>query len=395
MHLVALFLIATLAAAVQGLSAQSAARTFGSSSPEHMLPVNSHHAHQQSLVPGHVHQTHSEHSSAVLVCQVVQVPAIQPAATPAAPVPDKQDSPSLGPATHLAPSVVSTSQHVLSSLNSRVQTAVDRIVPPIVSILQNASHWLNSTSQHHVNHHAVHQHAHQLPHHLVPPASMHQHAHQLPHHLVHNASMHQHAHQQPHHLVHNASMHQHAHQQPHHLVHNSSMHQHAHQQPHHLVHNSSMHQHAHQQPHPLVHNSSPFQILHHLINAVPVKSVHSQPGQGMLPQKTIPMTVITVPVMVPAVQAGSGSSTFTVQNDSRGFKFPSSKIPPTTPQELSTTTSFVPSPAENVTDAFPSAFSSGHGVDFGQTANVPVIVSTPGSNVLDSTSSPAPISTSS
>uniref|UniRef100_A0A023GEQ4 Putative large his rich 1 n=1 Tax=Amblyomma triste TaxID=251400 RepID=A0A023GEQ4_AMBTT len=379
MHLVSLLLIATLAAAVQGLPAQSAARTFGSSSPEHMLPVNSHHAHQQSLVPGHVHNTNSEHSSAVLVCQVVQVPVIKPAATPAAPVPDKQDSPSLGPATHLAPSVVSTSQHVLSSLNSRVQTAVDRIVPPIVSILQNASHWLNNTSQHHVNHHAVHQHAHQLPHHLVPPASTHQHAHQLPHHLMHNASMHQHAHQQPHHLVHNSSMHQHAHQQPHHLVHNSSMHQHAHQQPHHLV-----------------HNASPFQILHHLINAVPVKSVHSQPGQGMLPQKTIPMTVISVPVMVPAVQAGSGLSTFAVQNDARGFRFPSSKIPPTTPQELSTTASFVPSPAENVTDAFPSAFSSGHGVDSsGHTANVPVVVSTSGSNVLDSTSSPAPISTSS
>uniref|UniRef100_A0A023G8P0 Putative secreted mucin n=1 Tax=Amblyomma triste TaxID=251400 RepID=A0A023G8P0_AMBTT len=118
----------------------------------------------------------------------------------------------------------------------------------------------------------------------------------------------------------------------------------------------------------------------------------------MLPQKTIPLTVITVPVMVPAVQAGSGLSTFAVQNDARGFKFPesSSNIPPTTPQGLSTTASFVPSPAENVTDAFPSAFSSGHGVDFsGQTANVPVVVSTSGSNVVDSTSSPAPISTTS
>nr|DAA34680.1 TPA_inf: hypothetical secreted protein 2068 [Amblyomma variegatum] len=220
MYVAALFLGATLAVAAQGLSLQSA-RTFGSSHVEPMVPASHHSIHHQSVVPGHVHSSHQasvgdHYSGSMLVCQVVQIPVIQPGAPSAGSADVAQVSVGTGPAVDVASSVISSSQQALSNLNNRVRNTVDRIVRPVVSALENASLWLNSTTQHQMNGH--HQHGH----------------------------------------------------------------------------------HAYAHHHPL-------QQLPHGLHATPVQSAHSQNVQDVLPQKAVPMTVVSLPVLGPAVPVSSGS----------------------------------------------------------------------------------------
>ncbi|XP_065293837.1 uncharacterized protein [Dermacentor albipictus] len=96
-----------------------------------------------------------EHDSFVslLASQIVKVPVGQSSAQPAG----------AGFSSIVPSPVVASSQDASSNLTSRVRTAVDHLGDPVVTALQNASLWLNRTSQLHLNkshHHPVH-HEHQ------------------------------------------------------------------------------------------------------------------------------------------------------------------------------------------------------------------------------------------
>ncbi|XP_077485973.1 uncharacterized protein LOC144097061 [Amblyomma americanum] len=298
MHLVTLFLSVALAIAAQGLSLPSA-RTFGSPHEEHMVPAHHHGVHHQSAVPDHVHSSQHEASvggdlsGSALVCQVVQIPVIRPAGLPAGPTDVDQAAASPGLPANVASSVISSSQQALSTLNSRVRTSVDSILRPVVSALENASQWLNSTSQAQMNHHP---------------------------------------HQQQH--GHHVSAHHHPHQQPH-----LTMHQH------------QSNQHGH---------------------AAPIQSTHGMHFDGAHPQNVVPMTVISLPVLVPAVNAGSGLPFASLSNAARGFQptDPSTAFQQSTIAEVPTITSSAPSSAEPGTRAFSrSTLPTSDGADFsGHTA---------------------------
>ncbi|KAH7931797.1 hypothetical protein HPB49_025881 [Dermacentor silvarum] len=170
--------------AAQGMPS---ARTFGSSQhPGHNVPAHHHDANQHVAFPGtqhetanHGHQVLVEDDSFVsaLVCQVVKVPVGQSGAQPA--------SAGSSSTSVVASSAISSSQDALSNLRSRVRTAVDQLVDPVVTALQNVSLWLNRTSQLHLN--QSHQH---LAHHQ----HQHQHSGQVSHALQHSPHEHQHMH---------------------------------------------------------------------------------------------------------------------------------------------------------------------------------------------------------
>lgn len=231
MHYATLVLFATLAVGVHG---RPSARTFGSSQhPEHNIHAHPHNAHNHPF-PGAQHdatnhgvQAGGDSSVSILVCQVVKLPVGQSGAQPA------HAAVGVGSPSVVASSVVSSSQEALSSLNSRVRTAVERIVDPVVVALQNASLWLNRTSQLHLN--QSHQHS----------ALHHEHQHD---------GMVNHAH---------AAQNNHEHQ-----------HQHGAQVNHHGAEGQVQNHHHHQLP-------------------------------QVVPHKAVPMTVVSVPVLVPAVHVGS------------------------------------------------------------------------------------------
>ncbi|KAH6928876.1 hypothetical protein HPB50_020609 [Hyalomma asiaticum] len=222
---------AALAIAVHG---RPSARTFGS--PQH--PEHFHDTHNSNAFSGVEHGTvnhghevpaGADSSVSILVCQVVKVPVGQSGAQPAHAVPAAAGTGS--------PSVVSSSQEALSNLNTRVRTAVERIVNPVVTALQNASLWLNRTSQLHLNqshNHALH----------------HQHQSQHAGHVNHA------------HAAHN-------HQQHQHHMHGGQVDQQA----------------AHEQ--------------------VSIHPAHGHQKPQAAPNQALPMTVVSVPVLVPAVHAGS------------------------------------------------------------------------------------------
>ncbi|XP_049515535.1 homeobox protein slou isoform X2 [Dermacentor silvarum] len=229
MNYVGVFLVAAVAMAAQGMPS---ARTFGSSQhPGHNVPAHHHDANQHVAFPGtqhetanHGHQVLVEDDSFVsaLVCQVVKVPVGQSGAQPA--------SAGSSSTSVVASSAISSSQDALSNLRSRVRTAVDQLVDPVVTALQNVSLWLNRTSQLHLN--------------------------QSHQHLAHHQHQHQHSGQVSHALQHSPHEHQH--------MHGNQVNQH-------MAHGHAL---GHQTP-----------------------QVISNPA--------VPMTVVSVPVLVPAVHAGS------------------------------------------------------------------------------------------
>ncbi|XP_049273087.1 homeobox protein slou-like isoform X2 [Rhipicephalus sanguineus] len=227
MHFAAVFVVAVFAMAVHAVPS---GRTFGSSQhPEHSVPEHNHEAHQHNTV-NHGQQVLVEDDSSVsvLVCQVVKVPVGQPGTRPAPTVPA---APAVGAGS---PSIVASSQEALSNLTTRVRTAMDSLVEPVVAALQNASMWLNRTSQEH-----LHQ----------------QHTHQ---HTAHNHHVHPH--------MHGSQVNQHA------------THEHQHQHSGH----TNVHAHNHQ-----------------------ANAAHAHQTQQAVPGQAVPMTVVSVPVMIPAVHAGS------------------------------------------------------------------------------------------
>ncbi|XP_072144614.1 uncharacterized protein [Dermacentor andersoni] len=230
MHCAALFLVSAVAMAAQGAPS---ARTFGSSQhPDHSVP-----AHHHAI---HGHQVLVEDNSFVsaLVCQVVKVPVSQSGAQTAMPSHNIPASTVAGSQPVVASSVISSSQDALSNLRSSVRTAVEKLVDPVVEALQNASMWLNRTSQLHLN--QSHQH---------PAHHSHQHGSQ--------------AHQAPMHAINH-----HEHQNMHGgRVDNHAAHGHA---PNHQVH-----------------------------------PIHGHGTPQKIPNPAVPMTVVSVPVLVPAVHVGS------------------------------------------------------------------------------------------
>ncbi|KAH7937562.1 hypothetical protein HPB49_013014 [Dermacentor silvarum] len=182
MHCAAVFLVAAFSVAAQGVPS---ARTFASSQ---------HHAsHQHPAFLGTQHQT-IEHGHQVdsfvsaLVCQVVKVPAGQSGAQPAIPSHNVPATTAAGSQPVIASSVISSSQDALSNLRSNVRTAVDRLVDPVVAALQNASLWLNRTSQLHLKQSQQHSHHDHLHGGQVNNHAAHEHA---PNHQVHFAHGHQ------------------------------------------------------------------------------------------------------------------------------------------------------------------------------------------------------------
>ncbi|KAL1436183.1 hypothetical protein MTO96_010920 [Rhipicephalus appendiculatus] len=143
MHFVAVFAVLAISMAVEAVPS---ARTFASSQhPEHNVPAHNHDAHQH-IFPGvpqntanQGQQVHVEDDSSVsvLVCQVVKVPTGHPVPQPAPAVP------ATPPISAGSPSIVVSSQEALSNLTTRVRTAMDSLVEPVVAALQNASLWLN------------------------------------------------------------------------------------------------------------------------------------------------------------------------------------------------------------------------------------------------------------
>ncbi|XP_037281608.2 uncharacterized protein LOC119174684 [Rhipicephalus microplus] len=249
MRFTTVFAVLALSTAVQAVPS---ARTFTSyQHPQHNIPAHNQHSHQhvfpgvQQNTANHGHQVHVEDDSsvAVLVCQVVKVPAGRPVPQPAPAVP------ATPPIAAGSPSIVVSSQETLSNLTTRVRTAVDSLVEPIVTALQNASLWLNRTSQQHLSQHHQHM-GHQQGGH-----NHHAHQHALPNH--------------------------HAHQH----MHVSQFSQHGH------------HGHEHQHG---VHANHHLNNEHHQANAVPAHQT-----QGVVHEIAVPMTVVSVPVMIPAVHAGS------------------------------------------------------------------------------------------
>ncbi|XP_065293838.1 uncharacterized protein [Dermacentor albipictus] len=231
MHCAALFLVSAFAMAVQGVPS---ARTFGSSQhPSHSVP-----AHHHAI---HGHQVLVEDGSFVsaLVCQVVKVPVGQSGAQTAMPPHNVPASAAAGSQPVVASSVISSSQDALSNLRSSVKTAVEKLVDPVVEALQNASMWLNRTSQLHLN--QSHQH---------PAHHSHQHGSQ-----VHHAAMH--------------------------AIDKHHEHQH--------MHGGQVDNHA-------AHGQAPNHQVH---------PIHGHGTQHMIPHSPVPMTIVSVPVLVPAVHAGS------------------------------------------------------------------------------------------
>ncbi|KAH6928877.1 hypothetical protein HPB50_020610 [Hyalomma asiaticum] len=229
MHFTTAFFVATFALAVHAVPS---ARTFVSSQhPEHAFPTHN-HEHQHNFAGaqhgtanhGHQVQVEDDSSVSVLVCQVVKVPVGQSGARPTPPADAAAPAAGAG-----SPSIVASSQEALSNLTTRVRTAMDSLVEPVVAALQNASLWLNRTSQIHLN--QPHEHS-----------AMHQHS--------------GHAH--------------HAHQ------HAAQEHQHQH--------GGQVNQHAHNDHATAAHGHQPPQSVH---------------GEA------VPMTVVSVPVMIPTVHAGS------------------------------------------------------------------------------------------
>lgn len=238
MHFSTVLLFATLAIAVHG---RPSARTFGSPQhSEHSIPAHPHDAHSHNALPGTQHDTAvhgvqagGDSSLSILVCQVVKVPVGQSGAQPS------HAAAGIGSSSVVASSVVSSSQEALSSLNSRVRTALERIVDPVVTALQNASLWLNRTSQLHLN--QSHQHL----------ALQHEHQHQ-------HAGMANHAH------------------------------------------NHHVHQHQHAHGGQINHHGAQGQVHNH-----PINPAHGHQHPQAVPNQAVPMTVVSVPVLVPAVHAGS------------------------------------------------------------------------------------------
>ncbi|KAH7937561.1 hypothetical protein HPB49_013013 [Dermacentor silvarum] len=134
----------------------------------------------------HGHQVDSFVSA--LVCQVVKVPAGQSGAQPAIPSHNVPATTAAGSQPVIASSVISSSQDALSNLRSNVRTAVDRLVDPVVAALQNASLWLNRTSQLHLKQSQQHSHHDHLHGGQVNNHAAHEHA---PNHQVHFAHGHQ------------------------------------------------------------------------------------------------------------------------------------------------------------------------------------------------------------
>ncbi|XP_065293839.1 uncharacterized protein [Dermacentor albipictus] len=237
MHCAAAFLVVAFSVAAQGIPS---ARTFAS--PQH------HATHQHPAFAGaphqtimHGHQVLVEDNSFVstLVCQVVKVPVGQSGAQTAMPSHNIPASTAAGSQPVVAPSVISSSQDAISNLRSSVRTAVEKLVDPVVEALQNASLWLNRTSQLHLNH--SHEH---------PAHQSHQHGAQ-----AHHAHMHS---------INNHHEHQHMHGGQ---INNDPTHG---QAPNHQVH-----------------------------------PIHGHGAPQRIPQPAVPMTVVSVPVLVPAVHAGS------------------------------------------------------------------------------------------
>ncbi|KAH8021846.1 hypothetical protein HPB51_018695 [Rhipicephalus microplus] len=234
-----LFAAAALVVAVHG---RPSARTFGSS--QH--PAHPHDAHNHASLgaqhdtTNHGIQAGGDSSATMLVCQVVKVPVGQSGAQPS------HATPWVGSASIMTSAVASGPQEALSSLNSRVRTAVERIISPVVTALQNTSLWLNRTSQMHQSH----QH----------PALHHDHQHQ-------HAGMAHHAH----------------------AAHNH----HEHAGINHVEHQHTQHGgHAH-------HHGTQGQVHNH-----PGNPPHVPQLPQTVPNQAAPMTVVSVPVLVPAVHAG-------------------------------------------------------------------------------------------
>uniref|UniRef100_A0A6M2D385 Putative large his rich 1 n=1 Tax=Rhipicephalus microplus TaxID=6941 RepID=A0A6M2D385_RHIMP len=244
MHFTVIFAVLAFSMAVEAVPS---ARTFASSQHSaHSIPAHNHNSNQH-IFPGvqqntanHGHQVHVEDDSsiAVLVCQVVKVPAGSPLPQPAPAVP------ATPPIAAGSPSIVVSSQETLSDLTTRVRTAMDSLVAPLAAALQNASLWLNRTSQQHL--HQQHQHV----------SVQHEHAGHNHQHATHNHHSHQHMHSSE---VNQAGAHAHQHQ-----------------------HDGHANQHTH-----------------------PAHSAQGHPAQQAVPAPAVPMTVVSVPVMIPAVHAGS------------------------------------------------------------------------------------------
>ncbi|XP_075553702.1 uncharacterized protein LOC142586337 [Dermacentor variabilis] len=237
MHCAAVFLVVAFSMAAQGIPS---ARTFASSQ-HHATQHHPAFAYSPHQTITHGHQVHVEDCSFVstLVCQVVKVPVGQSGAQPAIPSHNIPASTAAGSQPVVASSVISSSQDALSNLRSSVRTAVENLVDPVVEALQNASLWLNRTSQIHLNQ------SHQNPAH-----HSHQHGSQIHHAAVH-------------------------------AINNHHEHQHMHGG---QVKNDATHDHA------------PNHKLH---------PIHGHGTQQMIPNPAVPMTVVSVPVLVPAVHAGS------------------------------------------------------------------------------------------
>ncbi|XP_065293841.1 uncharacterized protein [Dermacentor albipictus] len=237
MHCPAVFLVVAFSMAAQGIPS---ARTFASSQ---------HHASiQHPAFAGALHQTikhgpqvlvEGDSFVSALVCQVVKVPAGQSAAQTSMPSHNIPATVAVCYPPITASSVISSSQDALSNLRSSVQTAVDRLVEPVVTALQDASLWLNRTSQLHL--HQSHQHSAHHPH---------QHGGQAHHTHMHEMNDHH-----EHHHMHGGQDNTHAANE---------------QAPNHQVH--------------------------------PTRR-HETPPRVANP--AVPMTVVSVPVLVPAVHAGS------------------------------------------------------------------------------------------
>ncbi|XP_054922075.2 uncharacterized protein [Dermacentor andersoni] len=232
MHCAAVFLVVAFSMAAQGIPS---ARTFASSQHHatHQHPVSA-YSPPQTITHGHQVLVQDGSFVSALVCQVVKVPVGHSGAQTAMPSHNIPASTVAGSQPVVASSVISSSQDALSNLRSSVRTAVEKLVDPVVEALQNASLWLNRTSQLHLN--QSHQH----------PAL---HAHK-----------HQHGTQ-----AHHAHMHEHQH------MHGGQI-------------NDAAHGHAPNQQ---------------------VNPIHGHETPQMIPKPAVPMTVVSVPVLVPAVHAGS------------------------------------------------------------------------------------------
>ncbi|XP_075751369.1 uncharacterized protein LOC142817742 [Rhipicephalus microplus] len=232
-----LFAAAALVVAVHG---RPSARTFGSSQhPAHLHDAHNHASLGAQHDPtNHGVQAGGDSSATMLVCQVVKVPVGQSGVQPS------HAAPGVGSASIMTSAVASHPQEALSSLNSRVRTALERIISPVVT----ASLWLNRTSQMHQSH----QH----------PALHHDHQHQ-------HAGMANHAH----------AAHDHA-----------GIVNHAHN---HVEHQHTQHGgHAH-------HRGTQGQVHNH-----PGIPAHVPQLPQTVPNQAAPMAVVSVPVLVPTVHTG-------------------------------------------------------------------------------------------